>query len=76
MEFYNVTGVTYNKDNGYAALLVGNTENNTTNKYSNKVNGYNLLAKNCKFGYNNQSKDRRVIDCKYPNNKYVRFLDW
>ncbi len=56
MEFYNVTGVTYNKDNGYAALLVGNTENNTTNKYSNKVNGYNLLAKNCKFGYNNKAK--------------------
>lgn len=56
MEFYNVTGVTYNKDNGYAALLVGNTENNTTNKYSNKVNGYNLLAKNCKFGYNSKAK--------------------
>ena len=56
MEFYNVTGVTYNKDNGYAALVVGNTENNTTNKYSNKVNGYNLLAKNCKFGYNNKAK--------------------
>lgn len=56
MEFYNVTGVTYNKDNGYAALLVGNTENNATNKYSNKVSGYNLLAKNCKFGYNNKAK--------------------
>lgn len=55
MEFYNVTGVTYNKDNGYAALLVGNAEN-TPNKYSNKVNGYNLLAKNCKFGYNNKAK--------------------
>lgn len=55
MEFYNVTGVTYNKDNGYAALLVGNAEN-TPNKYSNKVNGYNLLAKNCKFGYNSKAK--------------------
>ena len=56
MEFYNVTGVTYNKDNGYAALLVGNTENNTKNPYTNKVSGYNLLAKNCKFGYNNKAK--------------------
>lgn len=55
MEFYNVTGVTYN-NSGFAALLVGNTENNTTNKYSNKVSGYNLLAKNCKFGYNNKAK--------------------
>lgn len=56
MEFYNVTGVTYNKDNGYAALLVGNAENSDKNKYSNKVSGYNLLAKNCKFGYNNKAK--------------------
>lgn len=55
IEFFNVIGVTYN-DKGYAALLVGNTENNATNKYSNKVNGYNLLAKNCKFGYNNKAK--------------------
>lgn len=55
MEFYNVTGVTYN-NSGFAALLVGNTENNATNKYSNKVNGYNLLAKNCKFGYNSKAK--------------------
>lgn len=56
LEFYNVTGVTYNKDNGYAALLVGNTENNTKNPYTNKVSGYNLLAKNCKFGYNSKAK--------------------
>ena len=49
MEFYNVTGVTYN-NSGFAALLVGNTENNTKNPYTNKVSGYNLLAKNCKFG--------------------------
>ena len=55
IEFFNVIGVTYN-DEGYAALLVGNTENNATNKYSNKVSGYNLLAKNCKFGYNNKAK--------------------
>lgn len=55
IEFFNVIGVTYN-DKGYAALLVGNTENNATNKYSNKVNGYNLLAKNCKFGYNSKAK--------------------
>lgn len=55
IEFFNVIGVTYN-DKGYAALLVGNTENNATNKYSNKVSGYNLLAKNCKFGYNNKAK--------------------
>ncbi len=55
IEFFNVIGVTYN-DKGYAALLVGNTENNATNKYSNKVRGYNLLAKNCKFGYNNKAK--------------------
>ena len=55
MEFYNVTGVTYN-NSGFAALLVGNTENNTKNPYTNKVSGYNLLAKNCKFGYNNKAK--------------------
>lgn len=55
IEFFNVIGVTYN-DKGYAALLVGNTENNDKNKYSNKVSGYNLLAKNCKFGYNNKAK--------------------
>ena len=55
IEFFNVIGVT-NNDKGYAALLVGNTENNATNKYSNKVSGYNLLAKNCKFGYNNKAK--------------------
>lgn len=55
MEFYNVTGVTYN-NSGFAALLVGNTENNTENPYTNKVSGYNLLAKNCKFGYNNKAK--------------------
>ena len=55
IEFFNVIGVTYN-DKGFAALLVGNTENNTTNKYNNKVSGYNLLAKNCKFGYNNKAK--------------------
>ena len=55
MEFYNVTGVTYN-NSGFAALLVGNTENNTQNPYTNKVSGYNLLAKNCKFGYNNKAK--------------------
>lgn len=55
IEFFNVIGVTYN-DKGYTALLVGNTENNATNKYSNKVNGYNLLAKNCKFGYNSKAK--------------------
>ena len=54
LEFYNVTGVTYN-NNGFAALLVGNTENNTKNPYTNKVSGYNLLAKNCKFGYNNKA---------------------
>lgn len=56
MEFYNVTGVTYNKDNGYAALLVGNAENDANKKVDKKVNGYNLLAKNCKFGYNNKAK--------------------
>lgn len=55
LEFYNVTGVTYN-NNGFAALLVGNTENNTKNPYTNKVSGYNLLAKNCKFGYNIKAK--------------------
>lgn len=55
IEFFNVIGVTYN-DKGYAALLVGNTENDAKNKYSNKVSGYNLLAKNCKFGYNNKAK--------------------
>ena len=55
IEFFNVIGVTYN-DKGYAALLVGNTENSDKNKYSNKVSGYNLLAKNCKFGYNNKAK--------------------
>ena len=55
IEFFNVIGVTYN-DKGFAALLVGNTENNDKNKYSNKVSGYNLLAKNCKFGYNNKAK--------------------
>ena len=55
IEFFNVIGVSYN-DKGFAALLVGNTENNTTNRYSNKVSGYNLLAKNCKFGYNNKAK--------------------
>ncbi len=55
LEFYNVTGVTYN-NSGFAALLVGNTENNTKNPYTNKVSGYNLLAKNCKFGYNNKAK--------------------
>lgn len=55
MEFYNMTGVTYN-NSGFAALLVGNTENNTKNPYTNKVSGYNLLAKNCKFGYNNKAK--------------------
>lgn len=55
MEFYNVTGVTYN-NSGFAALLVGNTKNNTKNPYTNKVSGYNLLAKNCKFGYNNKAK--------------------
>ena len=56
IEFFNVIGVTYNNNPGFAALLVGNTENNATNKYSNKVSGYNLLAKNCKFGYNNKAK--------------------
>ena len=56
MEFYNVTGVTYNKDNGYAALLVGNAENDANKKVDKKVNGYNLLAKNCKFGYDNKAK--------------------
>ena len=56
LEFYNVTGVTYNNNNGFAALLVGNTENNTKNPYTNKVSGYNLLAKNCKFGYNSKAK--------------------
>ena len=55
IELFNVIGVTYN-DKGFAALLVGNTENNATNKYNNKVSGYNLLAKNCKFGYNNKAK--------------------
>lgn len=55
MEFINVIGVT-NNNSGFAALLVGNTENNTTNKYSNKVSGYNLLAKNCKFGYDSKAK--------------------
>lgn len=55
IEFFNVIGVTYN-DKGYAALLVGNTENSDKYKYSNKVSGYNLLAKNCKFGYNNKAK--------------------
>lgn len=55
IEFFNVIGVTYNNQ-GFAALLVGNTENNTTSRYSNKVSGYNLLAKNCKFGYNNKAK--------------------
>ena len=55
IEFFNVIGVTYNNQ-GFAALLVGNTENNTKNPYSNKVSGYNLLAKNCKFGYNNKAK--------------------
>ena len=55
IEFFNVIGVTYN-NKGYVALLVGNTENNDKNKYSNKVSGYNLLAKNCKFGYNNKAK--------------------
>lgn len=52
MEFINVIGVTNNNNPGFAALLVGNTENDTKNKYSNEVRGYNLLAKNCKFGYN------------------------
>ena len=56
IEFFNVIGVTYNNNPGFAALLVGNTENNATNKYSNKVSGYNLSAKNCKFGYNNKAK--------------------
>ena len=55
MEFINVVGVT-NNNSGFAALLVGNTENNTKNPYTNKVSGYNLLAKNCKFGYNNKAK--------------------
>lgn len=55
IEFFNVIGVTYNNQ-GFAALLVGNTENNTTSRYSNKVSGYNLLAKNCKFGYDNKAK--------------------
>ncbi len=56
MEFINVIGVTNNNNNPrFAALLVGNTDN-TTNTYSNKVSGYNLLAKNCKFGYNSTAK--------------------
>lgn len=55
MEFINVVGVT-NNNSGFAALLVGNTENNTKNPYTNKVSGYNLLAKNCKFGYNSKAK--------------------
>lgn len=55
MEFINVIGVT-NNTSGFAALLVGNTENNTKNPYTNKVSGYNLLAKNCKFGYNSKAK--------------------
>ena len=55
MGFINVVGVT-NNNSGFAALLVGNTENNTKNPYTNKVSGYNLLAKNCKFGYNNKAK--------------------
>ena len=55
IEFFNVIGVTYNNQ-GFAALLVGNTENNTTSRYTNKVSGYNLLAKNCKFGYDNKAK--------------------
>ena len=54
-EFLNVTGVTYN-NGGFAALLVGNTENNTTQKYSNKVSGYNLSARNCRFGFNAGAK--------------------
>lgn len=55
MGFINVVGVT-NNNSGFAALLVGNTENNTKNPYTNKVSGYNLLAKNCKFGYNSKAK--------------------
>lgn len=55
MEFYNVTGVTYNNQ-GFAALLVGNTENSSGQKYKNEVSGYNLSAKNCKFGYNSKAK--------------------
>ena len=55
IEFFNVIGVTYNNQ-GFAALLVGNTENSTKYTYSNKVSGYNLLAKNCKFGYDNKAK--------------------
>lgn len=63
IEFFNVIGVTYN-DKGFAALLVGNTENNATNKYNNKVSGYNLLAKNCKFGYNNKAKIEELSTAK------------
>ena len=55
-EFLNVTGVTTYNSGGFAALLVGNTENNTTQKYSNKVSGYNLSARNCRFGFNAGAK--------------------
>ena len=55
IEFFNVIGVTYNEQ-GFAALLVGNTENSSGQKYKNEVSGYNLSAKNCKFGYNSKAK--------------------
>ena len=45
-------------------------------KYKNIVSGYNLLAKNCKFGYDSKAKIEDLIDCKYPVDKYFRFLDW
>lgn len=60
IEFFNVIGVTYNNNPGYAALLVGNTENNDKEKYKNIVSGYNLLAKNCKFGYNSNAKNVKM----------------
>ncbi len=59
MEFINVIGVT-TKTNGYAGLLVGNAKNSSNDNISNKVNGYNILARSCKFGYS-QSADVETL---------------
>ena len=45
--------ITNKSDTYYAGLLTGNTDNQ--GKYTNKILGYNILAKNCKTGYSNVS---------------------
>ena len=54
MTFENVIAITnINKAPYYAGLLTGNTDN--LGKSTNKILGYNILAKNCKTGYSNVS---------------------